>query len=72
MAVHRRSSKRRAGTAAVATVAVGVLAAAGIGSPASEIGGGRLIVVDAIDDEAQSFYEHYHFVPVTDASGVWS
>jgi predicted GNAT family N-acyltransferase len=30
---------------------------------ASEIGGGRLIVVDAIDD-AQSFYEHYHFVPV--------
>jgi predicted GNAT family N-acyltransferase len=31
---------------------------------ASEIGGGRLIVVDAIDDEAQSFYEHYHFVPV--------
>src|ERR1700758_4406982 len=31
---------------------------------ASEIGGGRLIVVDAIHDEAQSFYEHYHFVPV--------
>jgi GNAT superfamily N-acetyltransferase len=31
---------------------------------ASEIGGGRLIVVDAIDDDAQSFYEHYHFVPV--------
>jgi hypothetical protein len=21
-------------------------------------------VVDATDDEAQSFYEHYHFVPV--------
>ena len=21
-------------------------------------------VVDAIDDEAQSFYQHYHFVPV--------
>jgi len=31
---------------------------------ASEIGGGRLIVVDAIDDDAQSFYEHYHFVPL--------
>jgi hypothetical protein len=31
---------------------------------ASEIGGGRLIVVDAIDDEAQSFYEHYHFISV--------
>ena len=31
MAEHRRSNKRRAGTAAVATVAVGVLAAAGIG-----------------------------------------
>lgn len=31
---------------------------------ASHIGGGRLIVVDAIDEEAQSFYEHYHFVPV--------
>jgi hypothetical protein len=37
-----------------------------LGKPvaASEIGGGRLIVVDAIDDEAQSLYEHYHFVPV--------
>ncbi|WP_246216573.1 histone acetyltransferase [Mycobacterium botniense] len=32
--------------------------------PASEIGGGRLLVGDAIDDEAQSFAEHYHFVPV--------
>lgn len=31
---------------------------------ASEIGGGWLVVVDAIDDEAPSFYEHYHFVPV--------
>jgi hypothetical protein len=31
---------------------------------ASEIGGGRLIVVDAVDDEAKAFYEHYHFVPV--------
>lgn len=31
---------------------------------ASVIGGGRLIVVDAIDDEAQAFYQHYHFIPV--------
>lgn len=31
---------------------------------ASKIGGGRLVMVDAIDDEAQAFYEHYHFVPV--------
>ncbi|WP_243632943.1 hypothetical protein [Mycobacterium uberis] len=31
---------------------------------ASEIGGEQLIVVDAIDDEAQSFYEHdYFFIP---------
>jgi len=31
---------------------------------ASEIGGGRLVVVDALDDEAQRFYEHFHFAPV--------
>jgi hypothetical protein len=30
----------------------------------SEIGGGRLIVVDALDDEAPRFYEHFHFTPV--------
>lgn len=41
-----------------------LLDARGKAVAASEIGGGRLIVVDAIDDEAQSFYEHYHFVPV--------
>jgi predicted GNAT family N-acyltransferase len=41
-----------------------LLDALGKAVAASEIGGGRLIVVDAIDDEAQSFYEHYHFVPV--------
>lgn len=40
-----------------------LLDALGKAVAASEIGGGRLIVVDAID-EAQSFYEHYHFVPV--------
>lgn len=31
---------------------------------AAQIGGGRLVVVDAIDDAAQAFYERYHFVPV--------
>lgn len=31
---------------------------------ASKFGGGRLVMVDAIDDEAQAFYERYHFVPV--------
>jgi predicted GNAT family N-acyltransferase len=41
-----------------------LLDALGKAVAASEIGAGRLIVVDAIDDEAQSFYEHYHFVPV--------
>lgn len=41
-----------------------LLDALGKAVAASEIGGGRLIVVDAIDDEAQSYYEHYHFVPV--------
>ncbi len=41
-----------------------LLDALGKAVAASEIGGGRLIVVDAIDEEAQSCYEHYHFVPV--------
>ncbi|MFY2861881.1 MULTISPECIES: GNAT family N-acetyltransferase [unclassified Mycobacterium] len=41
-----------------------LLDALGKAVAASEIGGGRLVVVDAIDDQAQSFYEHYHFVPV--------
>ncbi|MEC4842615.1 GNAT family N-acetyltransferase [Mycobacteroides chelonae] len=31
---------------------------------ASEIGAGRLIVVDALDDEAAEFYKHYGFTPV--------
>lgn len=30
---------------------------------AAELVGGRLIVVDAIDGEAQRFYEHYDFRP---------
>ncbi len=41
-----------------------LLDALGKAVAASEIGGGRIIVVDAIDDEAQSFYEHFHFIPV--------
>jgi hypothetical protein len=41
-----------------------LLDAVGKAVAASEIGGGRHIVADAVDDEAQSFYEHYHFVPV--------
>jgi predicted GNAT family N-acyltransferase len=41
-----------------------LLDALGKAVAASEIGGGRLVVVDAIDDEAQAFYEHYDFVPV--------
>jgi len=41
-----------------------LLDALGKAVAASEIGEGRLIVVDALDDEAQSFYQHYHFVRV--------
>lgn len=41
-----------------------LLDALGKAVAASEIRGNRLIVVDAIDNEAQSFYEHYHFIPV--------
>jgi GNAT superfamily N-acetyltransferase len=33
---------------------------------ASEDGGGRLVVVDAPDDTAASFYRHYDFTPVKD------
>ena len=31
---------------------------------AAESGGGRLVVVDAVDDSAVSFYRHYDFTPV--------
>lgn len=31
---------------------------------AAEAGGGRLVVVDALDDAAASFYQHYDFTPV--------
>lgn len=33
---------------------------------AADIGGGRLVVVDALDDAAASFYKHYDFTPVKD------
>lgn len=36
---------------------------------ASEIGGGRLIVVDAIDTEASGFYEHFGFTQVKNREG---
>jgi hypothetical protein len=32
---------------------------------AARAGGGRLIVVDAIDDEAHAFYRRHDFVPIT-------
>lgn len=32
---------------------------------AAEAGGGRLVVVDALDDTAASFYRHYDFTPVS-------
>lgn len=31
---------------------------------AADAGGGRLVVVDALDDAAASFYRHYDFTPV--------
>lgn len=33
---------------------------------AAEAGGGRLVVVDALDDAAASFYRHHDFIPVKD------
>jgi len=36
---------------------------------ATEIGGGRLIVVDAIDDAAHEFCERFDFIPVKNRSG---
>lgn len=36
---------------------------------AAEIGGGRLIVVDAIDAEAETFYVHFGFAPVKNREG---
>ncbi|WP_254849342.1 GNAT family N-acetyltransferase [Mycobacterium sp. GA-1841] len=36
---------------------------------ASEIGGGRLVVVDAVDAEAEAFYVHFGFSPVKNRPG---
>jgi hypothetical protein len=36
---------------------------------AAEIGGSRLIVVDAIDDAAYEFYKHFDFIPVKNHRG---
>ena len=41
-----------------------LLDALGIAVAAAEIGGGRLIVFEAINDEAAEFYKRYDFVPV--------
>lgn len=46
-----------------------LLDALGKAVAASEIGGGRLIVVDAIDAEAQEFYVHFGFIPVKNREG---
>jgi hypothetical protein len=31
---------------------------------AAEVGGGQLVVVDALNDDAASFYRHHDFTPV--------
>jgi GNAT superfamily N-acetyltransferase len=36
---------------------------------AIRFGGGRVIVVDAIDDHAHSFYEHFGFKPIPETGG---
>lgn len=36
---------------------------------AIRVGGGRVIVVDAIDDNARSFYEHFGFKAIPDIAG---
>ena len=36
---------------------------------AMRLGGGRVIVVDAVDDNAQNFYEHYGFRAIPEAGG---
>ena len=46
----------------------GELLATALGTILSAIraGGGRVIVVDAVDDRARSFYEHFKFRPIPD------
>ncbi|MGF1617053.1 MAG: GNAT family N-acetyltransferase [Acidimicrobiia bacterium] len=36
---------------------------------AIRVGGGRVIVVDAIDDHAHNFYEHFGFKPIPETGG---
>lgn len=46
-----------------------LLAALGTILEATQIGGGRVIVVDAIDDQAHAFYEHFGFRPTPSRPG---
>lgn len=36
---------------------------------AIRVGGGRVIVVDAIDDHAYNFYKHFGFKPIPETDG---
>lgn len=38
---------------------------------AAAVGGGRLIVVDPIDDQAAAFYRHYDFIAVNDVARLY-
>jgi len=38
---------------------------------AARVGGGRLIVVDALDDHARAFYRRYDFIPVEGSSRLY-
>lgn len=38
---------------------------------AAKVGGGRLIVVDAIDDQAAAFYRRHDFIPVTGTARLY-
>jgi GNAT superfamily N-acetyltransferase len=38
---------------------------------AARVGGGRLIVVDALDDQAHAFYRHHDFTPVKDSQRLY-
>lgn len=57
LALHQSLHGRRLGSQLLLDVVSKVVAAA-------EVGGGRLIVVDAVDDEAHSFYAKFGFMPV--------
>lgn len=38
---------------------------------AAAVGGGRLIVVDAMDDPAHEFYRHHDFIPVAGSARLY-